>query len=940
MRTRINFLKPVFVITICLSPLIGAAQAKKPIPLLLPLDKAVRTGKLPNGFTYFIRHNTEPKNRVYLYLVNKVGSILENDNQRGLAHFMEHMSFNGTKHYPKNALVDYLQKSGVRFGADLNAYTSFDETVYQLPLPTDNQDILKNGFRIMRDWAQEATLDPSEINQERGVVLEEKRLGKGAGERIQRLTLPILLNHSRYADRLPIGTDEVLNNFKQEAIKSFYRDWYRPDLQGLVVVGDIDVNATEKIIKAQFASLKNPAKERMRTKYKIALDGQNHFLAVTDPELTNTSIELLIKHKRAAIKTKTDYRNAIAQQLFNQMLAERYQELARKADVPFVNASAGIQDFMGGLDSYGASMTAKPGELEKGFKALWRETERVSRFGFTATELDRAKESYLSAVSATLKEKDKTPSESFVKEYQQYFLDGSASPGIQAEYQLTTALLPAITLSEVNSLTKNYIKNTNRDIIIQAPEKEKSRLPDEKTVLTWIASVGSEHLIPYTDESVAQPLLATQPIPGKIVAEKLQKEQGVTELTLSNGLKVVLKPTTFKNNEVSFTAFAPGGTSLYSDADFQSVANAPVLIPAGGLGNLNTTQLQKKLAGKQVGVQPFIGERAQGISGQSTAGDLETALQLTYLYFTGARKDTAMFRNIIIRSAAGIAERANDPNSVFQDTLSAVMGNYNPRRTGPTLAKLAQIDLDKAFAAFRQRFADAAGFTFIFVGSFDVEKIKPLLEQYLGSLPANRRNEQAVNLHIHAPEGQISRTVYKGTEPKATVRMVFTGPYEFNTFNNNNLNALTEVLEIRLLERLREQESGVYSPSCSAGYTKLPDNRYSLSIAFGCAPQNVDKLIASALDEIALLRKDGPAQVNLIKYKAEHNRSMETALKTNDFWLNYLNRQYQDGEPLDQVFHDREDMAQVTTETIKDAANRFLDGKNYIRLVLMPEEKK
>jgi len=424
----INFRIKLLVIAV-VAPLALSAQTAKRSAQVLPLDPAVRTGKLPNGFTYYIRHNEEPKNRVTLYLANKVGSILENEDQRGLAHFMEHMSFNGTKHFPKNELVDYLQKSGIRFGADLNAYTSFDETVYQLPLPSDNPELLQGGLQIMRDWAQDATLDPAEINKERGVVLEEKRLGKGASERMRQIYFPVLLNHSRYAERLPIGVDTVLNNFQPAAIKSFYQDWYRPNLQALIVVGDINVDEIEKNIKAKFGDLKNPVKEKPRTAYKVPLTGKNQFISITDKENRATSAEILIKHPEQLVRTAVDYRNLIIRSLFNDMLNDRYQEVTRQADPPYISGGAGISNFLNSLDDYSAHVAAKPGELEKGLKALWRETVRVSRFGFTESELQRAKKNYLNILEFSFKEKDKTPSSRYVNEYLQYFLKGTAAPG-------------------------------------------------------------------------------------------------------------------------------------------------------------------------------------------------------------------------------------------------------------------------------------------------------------------------------------------------------------------------------------------------------------------------------------------------------------------------------------------------------------------------------
>jgi len=681
---------------------------------VLPLDPAVRTGKLGNGFTYYIRHNEEPKGRVVMYLVNKAGSVLEDEDQRGLAHFMEHMNFNGTTHFPHNELVDYLQKAGVRFGADINAYTSFDETVYELPIPSDKPDILKGGMEIMRDWADQALLDPREIDKERGVVLEEKRLGKGAAERMQRVYWPVLLYNSRYAVRIPIGLDTVLDNFKKTTIRRYYKDWYRPDLQALIIVGDINADSLERVVKATFSDLKNPPHERVRTKYTVPLDGKNQFVAVTDKEMTATVAEVMIKHPLPPLRTASDYRRATLQNLFNKMLSERYAQLARQADPPFVSGSAGISPFMGGLDCFDAVVEAKPGDLEEGFKAVWRETERVKRFGFTAPELERAKTAYLNWLDEQEQEKDKTGSESFVKEYQAYFLNDIASPGIVTEAKLIRAAMPTITLSQMNNLANEYIVNTNRDILIEAPEAAKKSLPDEATVDGWMRAIAQEKLLPYQDEVSAQPLLAQQPVPGHIVAEGTDQSVNVTTLTLSNGVNVVLKPTDFKNDEIRFMAFAPGGTSLYNDADYQSAANTVGIIASGGVGNYDATQLDKYLDGKEIRVAPYINERYQGFSGSSTPKDLETALQMVYVYFTEPRKDSIIFKGIIEKSKAALVNRDSDPGSVFKDTVSAVLGSYNIRRTGPTPEKLNQIILDRAYNIYKQRFSDAANFTFTF----------------------------------------------------------------------------------------------------------------------------------------------------------------------------------------------------------------------------------
>ncbi len=904
---------------------------------LPPLDPQVRTGKLPNGFTYYIRHNTEPKNRVIFYLANKVGSILENDDQQGLAHFTEHMSFDGTTHFPKSELLNYLQKSGVRFGADLNAYTSFDETVYQLPLPSDKPELLAHGLQIMRDWAQEATLDSVEIMKERGVVLEEKRLGKGANERMQRTYWPLILNHSRYAVRLPIGTDDVLNNFKPATIRSFYKDWYRPDLQSLIIVGDINVDEMEKNIVTQFSDLKNPANERPRIPYTVALTGKNQFSAVTDKEMTATVAFVLIKQPQLAMHTTEDYRKSIIRDLFNSMISNRYDELQRQPSPPFIEASVNVGDFYGGLDQCSMTVVAQPGQLENAFKALWRESEKVNRYGFTQTELDRAKQSYLNNMEASLKEKGKTGSDSYVNSYLQNFLKGTVTPGIDYEYNLVKSDLPGINLDEVNAVGRQSIKNTDRDILILGPEKDKSLLPDEDKVGGWIKDVLAEKLLPYHDDVSTKPLLIAEPHPGKVISVIKDTALNMSTLTLSNGVKVILKPTDFKDNEILFTSNSPGGTSLYSDADFQSADRAGWMIPSFGVGNYNTSQLQKYLSGKIVNVSPYIAERAQGISGSAAPGDLETAFSLMYAYFTEPNKDAGQFQSIISRSKAELANRSSDPGSVFHDTVTAVLSNYNVRRTGPTTAKLDQVDLDKVYKIYKQRFASANGMTFTFVGNFNNATITPLIEKYLGSLPSNATTEEAKDLQIHIPPGKITKTVYKGSEPKAVVNLVWSGVFDYSAAEKINMDALKECLEIRLIERLRKEESGVYTPGVYANNSKYPSSRFSFIVVFGCAPENVEKLVAATQDEINALINNGPLQVNIDKWKAESLRVHETELRNNDWWLNYINGQNMDKEDIHQLNNFNAELDKVTTPGLKQMAAKYLNGSNFIRLVLLPE---
>jgi len=916
--------------------------AKSPIANtgILPLDPAVKAGRLSNGFTYYIRKNVEPKSRVTLYLANKVGSILEDDDQQGLAHFMEHMSFNGTKHFPKNELVSYLQKAGVRFGGDLNAFTSFDQTVYQLPIPTDDPELLKNGFLIMRDWAQDATLDSLEIEKERGVILEEKRLGKSAQQRLLDKYLPVILNQSRYSIRLPIGTEEVLQNFTPAILRRFHADWYRPDLQALIVVGDIDVLATEKTIIALFSDLKSPAKPRERIVYSIPLGHKNQFFSATDKEIPGTLIQVLIKHPESKLATADDYYQSILRSLYNRVIGARIGELSKQANPPFIQGSSSISGFLADLDVVSSSIVGKPGELEKGFKAVWTEVERARKFGFTQTELDRAKEGLMQNIESAFKEKDKTKSEQYVKEYLNLFIKGEASPGIDYEYQFYKNNLGKITLAEVNGLIKKYLTDINRDVLVLGPTSQESTLPTETIVNGWVSDVQKSNIAAYIDNVSDKPLLAQKPVAGKVISETKRDAIGLVEWTLSNGVKVKLKPTDFKNDEVNFFAFSPGGTSLYSDDDYESAARASALINSSGVADFDAIQLGKYLTGKKIRVSPFIVERNEGITGSAAPKDFETALQLVYLYFTQPRKDVEVYKGVINQERANLANRSNDPSNVFSDTISAVLGDYSIRRVGPSLEKLDKINCDRAFEIYKDRFADASDFTFTIVGSFEVEKIKPLLEQYLGALPSTKRIESARDLAINIPPGKIQKQVFNGQDPKSSVRLVFSNTYMYNEDENNLLDALSGILKIKLVERLREDESGVYGVGSRTLYSKYPQSRYTISISFGCAPENVEKLINSAIDEIKKIRDNGPSQIDVDKVQAEERRTFEVQLKENRFWLSYLRDQFMNDDNPEQVLSYQKALTKITPEALKTAANKYLNGENFVRLVLYPDKKK
>ncbi|HAO48872.1 MAG TPA: peptidase M16, partial [Runella sp.] len=811
-----------------------AANAQTDLKKPIPMDPKVRYGKLPNGMTYYIRKNEEPKKRAELYLINKVGAIQEEDKENGLAHFTEHMAFNGTKNFPKNELVSYLQRAGVKFGDDLNAFTGQDQTVYQLPVPTDSADIFNKAFVVLEDWAHNITFEGAEIDKERGVILEELRGGKGAQQRMRDKWLPILVGDSKYGKRNVIGTEDILKNFSHETIRNFYKTWYRPDLQAIAAVGDFDIDQVEKMIKERFGAIPKAVKPRPLGKFPVADFKGTRVAIVTDPEQPYMMAQIITKLPKAEEKTLGDSRESIKRNLFNQMLQARLQEQTQQANPPFLFGGAGYGGFIGDYDSFINIAVAKDGNLERAVKAVLDEGARVKKFGFTATELDRTKKQLLTATEKRFKERDKTKSASYVNEYMGNFLEESPIPGIEFQFEFVQGQLDGITIAEINALANKYLVADNRTVLVLASEKDKAKLPTEATILEWINGAGKD-VTAYVDKVVNKPLIENLPAAGRTVSTKQIPEIGVTELTLSNGVKVVLKPTDFKNDEILIGARSQGGTSLYDEKDFMSAGMADAVVEESGIGEFNTPALKKYLTGKVANISPFVGENEEGFSGNCSPKDLETALQLVYGYFTKPRKDDDIIKGFLTSQRSAIQNRnaSPAPEVVFQDSLSRILGNNNFRRQPISVERWDMINPDRAFQIYKERFADASDFTFFFTGSFKVDEVKPLLEKYLGALPSQNKKESFRDLGIRTPSGRLDKKVYKGIEQKSQASLIFSGDYVYNEDNNWQLDALEEILNIKLIEVIREKESGVYGIGARASYSKTPAPRYTVRIGYG-----------------------------------------------------------------------------------------------------------
>ncbi len=907
----------------------------------IPINPEAKVGKLDNGLTYYIRKNTKPENRLELRLAVNAGSILEDDDQLGLAHFTEHMAFNGTENFEKNELVNYLQSIGVKFGADLNAYTSFDETVYMIQsIPTDKEEIIEKGFQILADWAHGVTFEDEEIDKERGVVVEEWRRGRGANQRMRDKWFPIVFESSHYADRLPIGTKDILENFDYATIKKFYKDWYRPDLMAVVAIGDLEVEEMEQMIKDKFGEIPAAQNPRERKLFEVPDHADDKIAIVTDKEAAQNQVALYYKHDNQEEETIEEYRKFLEYRLLTGILNQRLRELTQQADPPFIFASSFYGDFVRTKDAYSLSAAVGENGIERGLKALLEENERVNRFGFTQTELDRYRNQLLVRYEQAYNEREKTESRNYADEYVRNFLEGEPIPGIAYEYRFAEKYLPTVTLEGLNQLAKSLITDENRVVLITAPDKEGVEVPTEEEVKSILKEAENMQVEAYVDEAIAGSLMEEQPKPGKVTEEKKLDAIGVTELTLSNGVKVILKPTDFKADEILMSAYSEGGNSLYPIEKYPSALFADDIISQSGIKDFSATDLQKFLSDKNAGVSPYISELQEGFRGSATPKDLETMLQLTHLYFTALRKDEAAFQGYMSRLKAYFANVMSDPSNYYYDQLSRIMTQDHPRGgVYPTQEQLNKVSFDETFSIFKERFSNAGSFKFLFIGNFEVETIKPLLETYLGSLPATGKDESWKDVGIRPPSGVVQKTVEKGTDPKSLVTISFTGKFDYNKDEAYKLSALVEALQIKLIEKIREESGGVYSIGAYEEADKFPYENYAITIRFPCAPENVEKLTEGVFAEIKKLKENGPTEVDLKKVKEAQYRAMETNLKENQFWLTTLEKYYWLGQDTVKILNYKEAIDGLTTEKLKETANKYFDMNQYAKVVLMPEGK-
>ena len=906
----------------------------------LPTSPDVRRDTLENGLVYYVRRNTEPQNRAELRLAINAGSLLEDEDQRGLAHFLEHMLFNGTRRFEEQELISFLERTGMRFGPDVNAYTSFDETVYQLEIPMDSAEIVQKAFDVLEDWAAYATLSDEEIEKERGVIVEEWRAREQSVQgRVSERVRATLFQDARYAERLPIGDTTTIKNAPPERLRSFYQNWYRPGLMAVVAVGDFEVDRMEELIREHFGDLENPPDAPERVTYDVPDHEETVYEVITDPELPIAAASVYYKQDAEELATVGAYREALVGQLFNGILNARFAEIVRQPDAPFVQAQVFKGGFVRSAELYGITAVTQPDSLLGGLEAALTEAERVQQYGFTETEIEREKTELLRAYERAFSERENTPSASYAREYVANFLEGEAIPGIEYEYALVQALLPEITATDVNALAAELLDGENRVVIAQMPEQDSLDVPTEGDLADVLDRVQGKEIEPYVDEVSDAPLLSSVPEPAEIVAEEAIEEVDVTAFTLENGVQVVMKPTDFREDEVRMTAFSPGGTSLVPDSAYFSAENAATLVALSGVGDFDRTALQKKLSGQVVSVSPYISELEEGFSGSASPQDLETLFELVHLYVTAPRAEEDALRSYQTRLRTVIENREVTPESALQDTLTATLYGDDLRRQFPTLAQVDRLSLEEAYAVYQDRFADAGDFTFVFVGNFEPDTLRSLARTYLGTLPATDREESWRDVAPDFPEGTIRKTVQKGLGERSQVRMLFHGPFDYTQENRHRIRALADVLEIALREELREERGGVYNVGVGASTQDRPDDTYQFSISFTCDPARVDELTAAVLEEIEEVKEEGPAEGDVGKVQEQQRRERETSLEENAFWLGTLDFYYsQEDEELLDVLAYPDLIRSLSAEEVEEAAERYLDLDRFVQVVLYPED--
>ena len=929
----------VIALIVCCNFQQALAQQQPPIPI----DPNVRIGKLDNGLTYYLRKNNLPANRADFYIAQKVGSIQEEENQRGLAHFLEHMCFNGTTHFPGDALKQYLERIGVKFGENLNAYTSVDETVYNISnVPVNTPGAVDSCLLILHDWSNDLTLDPKEIDKERGVINEEWRTRMSAMQRFQEKLLPAMFAGTKYATCFPIGTMDVVMNFKPQTLRDYYERWYRPDLQGIVVVGDIDVDAVEVQIKKLFADVPAQPNAAKREYYPVNDNKEPIVLIARDKEQPHIQAIVFNKHKATpdSEKDKIGYLvENYATNLIGNMLNARLNELLQEANPPYIYAGSYDGDFFVAKtkQAFTGIVVCKEDAVESGIATLLREMERARRFGFTESEYQRARAEYLRNLESAYNERDKRKNDEYINEYVRHFLDNEPIPGIENEYGIISQIAPSIPVEPLNMMMQTLVTDTIQVVAIFGPEKENLKMPTEDAIKKILQEVKAEELTPYVDKVSDEPLMRETPKGGKIISEQKDDVFGTTMLTLSNGVKVIIKKTDFKADEIIMKGVSPGGSSLFPDSEIINI-NGLDAVSVGGLGNFSAVELEKVLAGKRASVGYGIGDKTESVNGYCSPKDFETMMQLTYLTFTAPRRDDDAFASYKNRNKAAWLNQEMNPMTAFGDSVTYALRMGHPRTLRVKSDMVDKMDYDKILAMYQDRFKDASDFTFIFVGNVDIEEMKPLIAEYLGTLPSINRKESFKDNKIEYRKGVYKNEFIREQETaKASNFVSFIGTCKYDLRNTILMDMTGQVMDLVYTEKVREDEGGTYSVYVGGNLSKYPKEIAGLQVIFDTAPSKREKLMKIIFAEIEHIAKEGPSETNLNKVKEFMLKKHTEDLKENGYWMGSIDEYLFTG--MNPVKDYEQIVNSITAKDIQKFADDLFKQKNEVEVSMISPEK-
>jgi zinc protease len=903
----------------------------------VPLDPEIKTGKLENGLTYFIRHNKEPEKRASFYFIQDVGALLENDNQNGLAHFLEHMAFNGTLHFPGKGIISSLEKHGVAFGTNINAYTGQDETIYNLSdVPVDSPGLMDSCLLAMYDWSHFISLDEKEIDAERPVITEEWRTRRDADFRMSKQYLPVLLKDSKYAIRDVIGDLEVIKNFSYDTIRKFYHDWYRPDLQAVAVVGDFDPNEMEKKIKAQFSQLKPVENPLTRPVFEVPPHKEIFYALATDKEASQSSVDIYILSKGTDPSNKDlgYLREQILVRLMNAMMRTRINDLLQKGNPPFVSGAIRYSELVRGYDVLNISATAKPNQEDLALQAIYTEAERAKRSGFTKAELDRAKADLLTNYDNYFKQKDKISNDTYIESVQEYFLTKEPAPSIDFEYDFVKNIIPSVTEGEISSLFKSLMVEDNRVIVVMGPDDKNVKHLSESEVKDIIRKVQSSDIAAYQDIKLGVSLV-NETLPGaRVIKTVLLKQFGAVEWTLANKAKVVYKKVDFEKDNVILSAYSLGGTSLYNLDTLPSANMLPAIIGTYGIGDFDNVTLQKMLSGKKASAGINLGELTEGISGSSTPKDFETMMQLLYLRFEKPRFDKEAHNAIMTRYDAFLANMAKDPSKIMQDSVSLYLTNYSPRTMVMNPEFLKLVDFEKVKKVYTERFRNAADYTFFIVGNISEDTVRPMVEKYIGSIQGYPGKENWIDRKVMPPKGKFLKDVsIPLTVPKATVFISHNTALKYTSFNNVTLKVIQGILDIVFTEKVREEAGGTYGVSLNIGSQKFPVQEATDLIMFDCDPAKANDLKAIIYKELDKIITVGPTKENLDKAVTNLLKNREESKLHNSYWSNALYSYYYTGIDVNDPKNYEDILKKLTIDDIKKVAGMFFSKADLADIV-------